>query len=254
MRRSWTTDDTLHDDVFASEIERIVMSADVPPRADLVDRVLDRVDEQPVTSAPRRFLVAVAALDLMGIVRGFRQTVTAAFGGSRIPAVVRYQAIAVVLLVVSVAGSAGVLGAAATLSIAELVTPPGRGSDQGKVTVDSTDRNRPVHPSKGARQPARSTQRAAGEAGESRRKASRSGAGERSAIIPGAGSAGLKASLDDSRPKDPANDPDKPPKAHKSDKPAKADKPAKGAQPAKPDKSKKPGGAGKSATSKPGKG
>ena len=133
-----TPDQLRQNEAFSAEIDRIVGSADVHPRTDLADRVLQRVAAEPTTSAPRRFFAAVAALDMRASIRMFRQTMAAAWGGTRLPAIVRFQAIAVVMLIVSLVGTAGVLGAAATISIAEIVKSQQRGSER-RVTKPRPD-------------------------------------------------------------------------------------------------------------------
>ena len=120
----------IDDDDFAFDVDRIVTSADAQPRAELTSRVLHRIAAEPRTSAPRRFLAALAALDASATIHGFGQTAATVVGGSRIPAIVRLQAMAIVLVMVSVASTVGVVGAAATLSIAEIVTSPQRSSKQ----------------------------------------------------------------------------------------------------------------------------
>jgi hypothetical protein len=83
-------------DPTQASLERFLQATAIAPRPDLADRVRWRLAQEPPSTAPRRFLVALGALDARGVMRALRQSIATAFGPGRRPAVLRMQAMAIV--------------------------------------------------------------------------------------------------------------------------------------------------------------
>ena len=126
-------------DPAESALVRYAAATSVLPRPDLALRITQRIAAEPPSTAPRRYLRALAALDAWAAWRAFRQTLAAASGHGTSPAPMRPQALAAVLLtlvIVSGGGVAGVMGA--SLLISELSAGP---EDQPLVTPVDIDRS-----------------------------------------------------------------------------------------------------------------
>ena len=81
------------------------------PAPDLARRVHAAISREPARTPPRRFLAALVGLRPAAARDAFRQSAGVALGRGRFPALVRAQALALVVLIVGVVGVAGVVGA-----------------------------------------------------------------------------------------------------------------------------------------------
>jgi hypothetical protein len=95
-------------------LERYLDATAVSPPPDLVGRIGARLLFEPPSTAPRRFLAALRALDARGILRGLAQNVSAAFRPGTRSMLLRAQAMAIVLVTLSTIGFGSVAGLAAT--------------------------------------------------------------------------------------------------------------------------------------------
>lgn len=102
-------------------LERFAALTALAPRSDWVRQVHLRIAREPSPTPSRRFFLALTALAPGEAAAALAQSVRAAFGRGRFPAVVRAQAMAVVLLVVL---SVGVVGAGGALVLNAVVLPP----------------------------------------------------------------------------------------------------------------------------------
>jgi hypothetical protein len=128
------------DDPVVSLLERTAAEMEMEPRATLVDDVTSRIARAPASTAPRRFLAALSALDLRHTLRALRQCVAVALKpGSML---VRAQAMALVLVVVASVGvGASVSLVGASLVATELSRPSTDG--EGRTRSRSTDEPTP---------------------------------------------------------------------------------------------------------------
>ncbi len=104
-------------DAFADETR-------LAPPADLADRIMAAVADEPVPTPPVTFLHAVGALALVDAWRAWRLNLRVALGQGRAPGRLRMQALAVVVvaaLLVGIGGSTVAVGAARLVQV--LVTP-----------------------------------------------------------------------------------------------------------------------------------
>ena len=104
-------------DAFADETR-------LAPPADLADRIMAAVADEPVPTPPVTFLHAVGALALVDAWRAWRLNLQVALGRGRAPGRLRVQALAVVVvaaLLVGIGGSTVAVGAARLVQ--GLVTP-----------------------------------------------------------------------------------------------------------------------------------
>src|SRR4051794_29119477 len=96
------TDPTLRETELL--IERVAARGALTPRPDWLRSVHERITREPAPTPARRFVRAIVALSPRAAAAAFMASISAVTGRGRIPAVVRAQALAVVLLtVVSVA-------------------------------------------------------------------------------------------------------------------------------------------------------
>lgn len=106
-------------------LDRYAASTDVAPPPDLASRIRARIALEPVPTPPRRFVAALGSLAPRAALAAFRHSVGAAFGRGRFPAVVRAQALGLVLLVVL---SVGALGAGGVVVLRSVIEGPDRTS------------------------------------------------------------------------------------------------------------------------------
>jgi hypothetical protein len=106
---------------MAELLERHAGRTMVTPRSEWVAQIHGRIAQEAARTPSRRFLVALAALAPREAASAFRQSVSAAFGQGRFPALVRVQAMALVLLV---ALSVGVVGAGGAIMASTILRPP----------------------------------------------------------------------------------------------------------------------------------
>jgi len=92
-------------------LERYARFTDVQPAPDLSRRIAMRIAAEPARTPPRRFLAALGAFRLARARDAFAQTAGVAFGRGRFPALVRAQALGLVVLAVGTVGVAGIAGA-----------------------------------------------------------------------------------------------------------------------------------------------
>jgi len=88
-----------------------VRATEISPAPDLAARIHARIAADPARTPPRRFVAAVWALDAGRALGAFRQTLGSALGHGRFPALVRVQAMGLVLLTLLVVGAGVVIGA-----------------------------------------------------------------------------------------------------------------------------------------------
>jgi len=102
-------------------IGRVAARGAVTPRPDWLRSVHERITQEPVSTPSRRFLRAIIALSPRDAAAAFMASMSAVAGRGRVPAIVRAQALAVVLLtVVSVA----TLGAGGAIVLERVSRPP----------------------------------------------------------------------------------------------------------------------------------
>jgi hypothetical protein len=106
---------------MAELLERYAGRTMVTPRSEWVAQIHGRIAQEAARTPSRRFVVALAALAPGEAAAAFRESVAAAFGQGRFPALVRVQAMALVLLVVL---SVGVVGAGGAIMASTILRPP----------------------------------------------------------------------------------------------------------------------------------
>lgn len=95
-------------------LERYLDATAVSPRPDLVERIGARLRLEPPSTAPRRFMAALRALDVRMIGRGLAQNVSTAFRPGTRSMLLRAQAMAIVLVTLTTIGFGSITGLAAT--------------------------------------------------------------------------------------------------------------------------------------------
>jgi hypothetical protein len=115
-------------------LERYLDATAVSPPLDLVEHISARLLLEPSSTAPRRYLVAVRALDLRAIARGLAQNATAAFRPGPRSMLLRTQAMAIVLVTLATVGFGSVAGLAATQQVAQHVVKGLAAWSQGSIT------------------------------------------------------------------------------------------------------------------------
>jgi hypothetical protein len=101
-------------DPLESLLEGYARSTEITPAPDLSRRVHAAISREPARTPPRRFLVALFGFRLAAARDAFAQTAGVAVGRGRFPALVRAQAMALVILTLGVVG-VGAVGAAVGL-------------------------------------------------------------------------------------------------------------------------------------------
>ena len=96
-------------------------ATDIPPAPTLTARIQARVALEPRQTPVRRFVVALMALKLGRAWFAFGQAAGAAVGRGTFPAMVRVQALALMLVAVMAVGA---LGAGGAIGLDALVRPP----------------------------------------------------------------------------------------------------------------------------------
>jgi hypothetical protein len=102
-------------------LERYLDATAASPPPDLVEHISARLLLEPSSTAPRRYLAAIRALDLRAITRGLAQNATAAFRPGPRSMLLRAQAMAIVLVTLATVGFGSVAGLAATQQVAQHV-------------------------------------------------------------------------------------------------------------------------------------
>jgi len=104
-------------------LERYRQATQLHHRDDLVSRIHQRLADEPVSTAPRRFVAALRAFDVRGMWRGFRESVGVLVSPRTRSLLVRAQALAVtVAVVLGITLGSIVAVAAADRVIAEVQT------------------------------------------------------------------------------------------------------------------------------------
>src|SRR5262245_50781062 len=108
-------------DPIAQLLERYTASTHVSPPRGLAERIKGRIAEEPASTPPRRFVAALGTGSLLPMVAALGESAGAIVGIGRFGALVRLQALGLVLVVVMALGS--VVGSAGAL-VTRIVAPP----------------------------------------------------------------------------------------------------------------------------------
>lgn len=123
--RGMAPDREMHD--VEQLLERYVESTQIRASAELVRRFQVRLAQEPASTPPRRFVAALGAFAPRAAARAFRQSLGAIVGQGHVSALVRLQAIGLLLAALLVLGT--VVGGVGAV-IVSVVQPPDRSAPQ----------------------------------------------------------------------------------------------------------------------------
>lgn len=115
-------------------LERYLDATAASPPPDLVEHISARLLLEPSSTAPRRCVAAIRALDLRAIARGLAQNAAAAFRPGPRSMLLRAQAVAIVLVTLATVGFGSVAGLAATQQVAQHVVKELAAWSMGSIT------------------------------------------------------------------------------------------------------------------------